>query len=90
MDQALIDRCADTARSFGVTKLVLYGSASKTPESARDFDFACEGLGGWDLFQFGAKLGEILDKSVDVVPIRVDDRFSQYVAERGRILYEAG
>jgi predicted nucleotidyltransferase len=90
MNQSTIDQCAEVARSFGVKKLILFGSALRSPDAAQDLDFACEGLGGWDLFRFGAKLGEALHKRVDVVPLRVDDRFSQYVAQRGRILYEAG
>jgi predicted nucleotidyltransferase len=89
MNQTTINRCADIARTFGVTKLILFGSALKSPETAADVDFACEGLVGWDLFRFGAKLEEALGKSVDVIPVRPDDRFSQYVAQRGRIVYEA-
>ena len=35
------------------------------------------------------KLEEELGTSVDVIPVRSDDRFSQYVAQRGRVVYEA-
>lgn len=83
------DRCVEIARAFGVRKLILFGSALESPETAADVDVACEGLEGWDLFRFGAKLEEELGTSVDVVPLRSDDRFSQYVAQRGRVLYEA-
>lgn len=89
MDRATIQSCADVARAFGVKKLILFGSALESPETAHDVDVACEGLGGWELFRFGAKLTEVLGKRVDVVPVREDDRFSQYVAQRGQILYEA-
>jgi uncharacterized protein len=83
------DRCIEIARAFGVTKLILFGSALESPETAADVDVACEGLDGWDLFRFGAKLEEALGTSVDVIPLRPDDRFSQYIAQRGRVLYEA-
>ena len=89
MNPTLIEQCTRIARAFGVKKLILFGSALKSPETAADVDVACEGLDGWDLFRFGAKLEEALGTSVDVVPLRPDDRFSQYVAQRGRILYEA-
>ena len=89
MNRTPIDRCVDVARAFGVRKLILFGSALESPEMAGDVDVACEGLNGWDLFRFGAKLEEELGTSVDVVPLRPDDRFSQYVAQRGRILYES-
>ena len=83
------DRCVEIARAFGVRKLILFGSALESPETSADVDVACEGLEGWDLFRFGAKLEEALGTSVDVIPLRSDDRFSQYIAQRGRVLYEA-
>jgi predicted nucleotidyltransferase len=90
MNLKSIDQCVDIAKAFGVTKLILFGSALESPETAVDVDVACEGLSGWDLFRFGARLEEALGTRVDVVPLRSDDRFSQYVAQRGRVLYEAG
>ena len=83
------DRCVEIARAFGVRRLILFGSALESTETATDLDVACEGLDGWDLFRFGAKLEEELGTSVDVIPLRSDDRFSQYVAQKGRVLYEA-
>lgn len=89
MNRTATHQCVDIAKAFGVKRLILFGSALDSPETAADFDVACEGLDGWDLFRFGAKLEEELGTRVDVVPLRPDDRFSQYVAQRGRILYEA-
>ena len=83
------ERCIEIARAFGVKRLILFGSALESPETAADLDVACEGLEGWDLFRFGAKLEEELGMSVDVIPLRSKDRFSQYIAQRGRVLYEA-
>ncbi len=88
MNGLAIDRCAEIARAFGVTKLILFGTAAHSPEKAVDVDFACEGLHGWDLFRFGAKLEEELGTTVDVIPLQAGDRFSQYVVEKGRTLYE--
>ena len=89
MNRTMTHQCVDIAKTFGVKRLILFGSALESPETAADLDVACEGLDGWDLFRFGAKLEEELGTRVDVVPLRPDDRFSQYVAQRGRILYEA-
>jgi hypothetical protein len=86
MSEVSIDRCAEIAREFGVTRLILFGTAAQSPDTARDVDFACAGLEGWDLYRFGAKLEEELGRSVDVVPLRAGDRFSQYILERGRTL----
>ncbi len=84
-----IDDCVVLARQFGATKLILFGSAIDSPSSARDIDFACQGVEGWDLFRLAAQLEELLGKRVDLVPIRANDRFSNYVAHRGRVIYES-
>jgi hypothetical protein len=89
MTQTVLDRCTEIARAFGATKLVLFGTAADFPEMARDVDLACAGVQGWDLYRFGAKLEEALGRSVDVVPLRAGDRFSEYILETGRTLYEA-
>lgn len=88
MNEAMIDRCADIARTFGVTKLVLFGTAADSVAAAADVDFACEGLSGWDLYRFGAKLEEELGKRVDVIALSGDD-FSEYVVAKGRTVYDA-
>jgi predicted nucleotidyltransferase len=83
-----IDRCTAIARSFGATKLILFGSAADSPETAGDLDVACEGIAGWDLFRLGAKLEEELHTQVDVIALQPDDRLSRYIAKTGRVLYE--
>ncbi len=88
MNADTIARSAEIARAFGVTKLVLFGSAAESPATARDIDFACEGLTGWDLFRFGARLGEELGKHVDVIALQPGDAFSDCVVEKGRTVYE--
>jgi len=85
---ALIERCVATARQFGVRRLILFGSALDAPETARDVDLACEGVEGWDIFRLGAQLEEELGVNVDLVPLSPDDRFSQHVVQRGRVIYE--
>jgi predicted nucleotidyltransferase len=84
----LVERCVATAREFGVRRLILFGSALESPETARDVDLACEGVEGWDVFRLGARLEEELGVNVDLVPLSPDDRFSQHVARRGRVIYE--
>jgi predicted nucleotidyltransferase len=88
MNETMIERCADIARAFGVKKLILFGTAAESLETAADVDFACEGIEGWDLYRFGAKLEEELGRNVDIVALRARDRFSQYIVEKGRTLYE--
>ncbi len=89
LDQSTIDRCTAIVRAFGATKLILFGSALESLQTARDLDIACEGVDGWDLFRLGAKLQEELGTTVDLIALRPDDRFSQYIAQTGRVVYEA-
>ena len=87
--QFKIDDWVVLARQFGATKLILFGSALHSPNTAKDIDFACQGVEGWDLFRLAAQMEELLGKHVDLVPIRANDRFSNYVAHRGRVVYES-
>jgi len=83
-----IDRCATVARDFGATRLILFGSAVESPETARDLDLACEGVGGWDLFRLGARLEEEVSAPIDLIPLGRDERFSRYVEAKGRVIYD--
>lgn len=85
--QADLDRCVDIAREFGVTRLILFGSALESPALARDLDLACEGVDGWELFRLGAKLEEALRIPVDLVPLDPHNRFSRHIAAKGRLIY---
>ena len=87
--QTDIDRCTAIAREFGAKRLILFGSAVDSPDTARDLDVACEGVAGWDLFRLGARLEEELTAPVDVIPLGRGDRFSRYVESKGRVIYDA-
>jgi predicted nucleotidyltransferase len=84
---SLIGRCVAIAREFGVRKLILFGSALESLETARDIDLACEGVDGWDIFRLGARLEEELGMNVDLVRLKPRDRLSQYITEHGRVIY---
>ena len=86
--KSVLDRCAVIAREFGATRLILFGSAAESPETARDLDLACEGVEGWDLFRFAAKLEDELKTRIDLVPLRHGDRFARHVQARGRVIYD--
>jgi predicted nucleotidyltransferase len=87
--QSDIDRCSEIAQEFGAKRLILFGSAIDSPDTARDLDVACEGIAGWDLFRLGARLEEELTTPIDLVPLRPGDRFSRYVESKGRVIYDA-
>ena len=74
------------ARSFGATRLLLFGSALENPANARDLDLACAGVPGWKLFELSAALEETLRVPLDVVPLDPPTPFTQLIEQRARVL----
>ena len=60
IQQEQLDRAIEIAETFGATRLILFGSAARNPEQAKDIDLACDGVAGWKLFELGARLEEEL------------------------------
>jgi predicted nucleotidyltransferase len=81
-----LDRAVSLAKSFGATRLILFGSAVNDPERARDIDFACDGIMGWKLYEFGAQLEEALLMPVDLIPLSPPSRLTRLIERRGRVL----
>jgi len=83
-----IDRCVSIASKFGAKRLILFGSAMESPETARDIDLACDGVDGWKFFELGASIEEEIGIPVDIVPLEPTTRFTRYIAKKGRVVYE--
>lgn len=81
-----IGRVVALARVYGATRLILFGSALKDPEQARDLDLASEGVTGWKLYELGARLEEELGVSLDIVPLSPPTRFTRLIESRGKVL----
>ena len=82
----ILDLAVETAREYGATELILFGSALDPAREPRDLDFACRGIRGWNIFGFGAALEERLDISVDVVPLDDPNEFTRLIEAEGRRL----
>jgi predicted nucleotidyltransferase len=80
------DKITLLAKSYGVTRLILFGSAQENPETARDIDLACDGVTGWKLFELAARLEEEINIPLDLVPLTPSNRFTQMIERRGRRL----
>ena len=74
------------AKSFGATRLILFGSALNNPEDARDIDLACDGIKGWKLYEFGARLEDDLQVPVDLIALTPSNRLTKLIERRGRVL----
>jgi len=86
IQQAQLERAAILAKTYGATRLILFGSAATTPEKARDLDLACDGVDGWKLYELGARLEEELRIPLDLVPLSPSTRFTRLVQSRGKVL----
>jgi uncharacterized protein len=82
----LFDQAIEIARRFGARRLLVFGSAVNPSREARDIDFACEGVAGWKLFQFGAALEEAMNMPVDLIPLDEPNDFSRAIESQGRRL----
>lgn len=84
--QRQIDRAVALAKDFGVTRLILFGSAATNPLQARDLDLACDGVHGWKLYELGALLEEELQVPLDLIPLTPPTRFTSMIERRGKVL----
>lgn len=81
-----IEKSVLLAKEYGVKRLILFGSALENPDEARDIDLACDGIEGWRLFEFGGRLEEELNLSVDIIPLTPSTPFSRYIERKGKLL----
>lgn len=82
-----LQQAVEIARSYGATRLVLFGSAATHPEQAQDLDLAVAGVPGWRFFGLAARLERALHLSVDLVALEPPTPFAQHVEQWGRVLY---
>jgi predicted nucleotidyltransferase len=86
VQQEQIERAIALAKSFGVTRLILFGSAATEPQQAQDLDLACDGVYGWKLYELGARLEEELQLPLDLIPLTPATRFTRLIERRGKVL----
>ena len=83
---AQIEKIVSLARSYGATRLILFGSIIEEPTEARDVDIACDGVVGWKLYELAARIEEELHTPLDLVPLSPPSRFTRHIESKGRII----
>ena len=86
MTQAQLERIVEVAKSYGATRLILFGSAVEGKQEPRDIDLACDGVAGWRFFELAARLETELNTPLDLVPLTPPTRFTQSIERKGRVL----
>jgi predicted nucleotidyltransferase len=85
-NQEQFDKITLLAKDYGATRLILFGSALDSPDTARDIDLACDGVPGWKLYELAARLEEEINAPLDLVSLTPPNRFTQMIERRGRQL----
>jgi predicted nucleotidyltransferase len=78
-----INLCISLAREFGARKLILFGSGLEETGSFNDIDLACDGIAGWKLYEFGARLEELLAIPVDLVALNPPNALYKVYRKKG-------
>jgi predicted nucleotidyltransferase len=86
IEQKHLDRAIARAKTYGATRLILFGSALRHPDQAHDLDLACDGIAGWKLSELGARLEEELQVPLDLVPLTPPSRLTRLIERRGKVL----
>jgi predicted nucleotidyltransferase len=84
--QAELDTIITLSKSYGATRLILFGSASQPDTPARDIDLACDGVDGWKLYELASRIEEKLHTPLDIVPLNPATRFTRLIESRGKVL----
>lgn len=86
INDQVLTRVVEISKSFGVSRLILFGSALDTPDIADDLDLACEGVEGWKLYELGATIENEIGIPLDLVPLSPPTRFTKYIESKGKQL----
>lgn len=82
-----IERAISICREYGVTEIILFGSAASNLRNAHDIDLAIDGQTKGDILDLAVHLEEELSIQVDVVKLLKNDRFSNHIRKTGKVLY---
>ena len=86
ISQNQMNRIVELAKDYGARRLILFGSYLTSPEEAQDLDLACDGINGWEIYEFGGRLENEFRIPIDVVPLKPRTRFTRQIEQRGKVL----
>jgi len=86
INRSQIERIVSVAKSYGATRLILFGSILESPKKAKDLDLACDGVKGWKLYELASRLEEELQIPLDIVSLTPSTRFTRIIETRGKVL----
>ena len=81
-----IERAIELAKNYGITRLILFGSALHHIESAKDLDLAYDAIDDWEVLGFAVKLENEFHIPVDIVPLTPSSPFTEKIERTGKKL----
>ena len=83
-----ITKGIDILREFGAERVVLFGSAVESPETAADLDLAVEGIRKEKYLEALGELEDALPIPVDLVDLSGDTQLCRRILRTGRVIYD--
>jgi predicted nucleotidyltransferase len=77
-------------RAMGARRVLLFGSAVETPETAHDIDLAVEGIPVRNILEADVAVCEVFEGPTDLVTREENPGFFELIERRCRVLYEQG
>ena len=85
--KALIERAAAELKVAGAREVYVFGSAAKgTGGAASDLDLAVSGLPPSVFYRVGARLSDLLGRSVDLIDLDISTPFTRYLREENELV----
>lgn len=88
VSKARLEQAVEVLRSFGATRVLLFGSYLRDPENARDLDLAAEGVPLKSIWRADGAVTEALGVPSDVVFREESPEFYDLIRKRATVLYE--
>jgi predicted nucleotidyltransferase len=85
--KVLIERAAAELKAAGAREVFVFGSAAKGKLSGRsDLDLAVSGLPPAIFYKMGARISDLLGRSVDLIDLDVTTPFTRYLRDENELV----
>ena len=83
----LIQRAADELKSAGAREIYVFGSAARgTSDGASDLDLAVSGLPPSVFYRMGARVSDLIGRSVDLIDLDINTPFTRYLRTENELV----
>ena len=82
-----IKRAAAELKAAGAREIYVFGSTAKgTGDAASDLDLAVAGLPPSIFYRMGARVSDLLGRSVDLIDLDINTPFTRYLREENELV----